>query len=209
MRNKAQIHIEIIISFVIFVGFLIFVLVFINPLATTSSKQINTEEVKQVILEKMSEKVGILSAIVDTSDDCYSLEGVSEYGSNFVEFKDADRKYTLYFSDIFGEGTISCSSKTGTNFVLGVYYEDEIIFEDYVKELKEGYETNYEYLKESLEVDSDFAFNFKNLAGDSLPELSATKESPTGVERDAQESPVKIIDSSGNLQDRILNLRVW
>ena len=65
---------------------------------------------------------------------------------------------------------------------------------------------DYEYLKESLEVDSDFAFNFKNLAGDSLPELSATKESPTGVERDAQESPVKIIDSSGNLQDRILNL---
>ena len=157
----------------------------------------------------MSEKVGILSAIVDTSNDCYSLEGVSEYGNNFVEIKGVDRKYTLYFSDIFGGGTISCASKTGTNFVLGVYYEDEIIFEENIKELKKDYDTNYEHLKESLEVDSDFAFNFKNLNGNVLSELSVTKDSPSGVEREAQEFPVKVMDSSGNLQDKILNLRVW
>jgi len=202
-------HVEIIISFVIFIGFLIFIFVFINPLATTSGKQINIEEVKQVILGQMSEKVGVLSVIVDTTEDCYSLEDVSEYGGSFVEIKDADRKYTIYFSEIFGEGTISCTSKPDREFILGVYYENEIIFEDNVKELKEDYEANYEYLKGNLGVSSDFSFSFKDFNENVLSELSVTKDSPTGVERDAQEFPVKVIDSLGNIQDRIINVRVW
>lgn len=209
MKNKAQMHVEIIISFIIFVGFLIFIFVFINPLDTTPGKQISTEEVKQALIRNMSEEMGILSVIVKTTEDCYFLTDVNEYGSNFIEIKEAPRKYTIYFSDVFGEGIISCTSKPDRNFTLGVYYKDEIIFEDYVKGLKNSYEKNYELTKKDLGVSSDFSFSFKDFSGDILPALSVSRESPTGVERDAQEFPVRIIDSSGNIQNLVINVRIW
>jgi len=209
-NKKAQGHIEIMISFVLFVGFLLFFFLYMNPFSNAKEK-VPIDKIQELIINNMSLKIGILSAIVDTDNDCYSLEDVGEYGSKFVEIQDLDspRKFTLYYHEMFGTGTISCVSRPERNFKLGVYKEEDMIVYEQIQNLKENYESNYNLLKSLLGTRDDFSFSFKEIDGEEVEELSVSKQTPSGTERQAVEFPVRVINSTGYIQELILNLRGW
>ena len=98
MNNRAQGHIEIILSFLIFIGFLLFMFIFLNPFAKVETKDI-IDNIKDSIINEISSEVGKLSIIVETTNHCYDNSKVLVYGSKYLEVNE-DRKYTIYFNDI-------------------------------------------------------------------------------------------------------------
>ncbi len=208
MQNKkAQSHVEMMLSFVIFVGALMFIFIFLNPFAKTADKISVIDDIQRVIIEDIGSEVGKLSVIGDSGTVDYTIP--SEYGANFIEVQETFSnpiKCNLYFSDDFSVGTQTCQFDS---YVLGVYSKEEIIVWDKIVLLKSNYETGYSGLKNSLGISEDFSFNFKSIGGGEIVVLSVSKNPPVGVNVESNDFPVRVIDSLGNINELILNIRVW
>jgi len=203
---KAQGHIEIIFSFLIFIGFILFIFLFMNPFAKTESKEI-INNIKQSIISEISGDVGKLSIITDTSADCYDFD-LSTYGENFIEVPDAGglRKYTIYYNDIFGVGVpLPCAGDVA--YTLGTYSKENMIIYEKITELRTNYTENYEDLKTSLGIVDEFIFELKRIDGG--VEIGVEKTVPFGVEVEAADIPIRVINSNGIISEFILNIRVW
>ena len=208
MRNKkAQSHVEIMLSFIIFIGALMFIFIFLNPFAKTGEKVSVIDDIQKIVVKDISSEIGKLSVIGDSGTVDYVFP--SEYGNNFVEVQETflnPIKCQLYFSDIFGAGTQTCQF---TSYALGVYSKEEIIVWDKIILLKQNHETDYNNLKSLLKISDDFSFSFKNIGGGEIGALSVLKNPPVGVNVESKDFPVRVIDSSGNINELILNIRVW
>jgi len=206
----SQGHVEMIISMILFVGFIILIFVFINPFTKTEDKSNVAENIEKVVVGSISNQIGMLSIIIgDPTRDCYDIP--VEYGNKFVEYYDTTnpRKYIIYFSDLFPIGTKSCISHLERNYSLGVYTTEDLIIYEKVVNIKHLYETDYNSLKNSLKIGYDFSFNFKYFNNTNIPEISVNKVVPAGLNVKAIEYPVMIIDNNGKIQNVILNIKVW
>ena len=209
--KKAQGHIEMILSTVLFIGALIFIFIFLR--SPFQSKEISTEKIERVLISNLSYNLGKLSVIVDSDNDCYNLNKVNDdYGNNFIEVHDSinKRKYTIYYGDFFDSsliGKISCSDKIGNNFKLGIYTEEKIITKNKIQNLKTAYD-DYAILKEALKIE-DFSFQFKNLNNEIIQELSVNNLIPGNVNVVSKDIPIRVIDEKGNILELILNVKAW
>jgi hypothetical protein len=211
-RKKAQGHVEMIISFTLFIGVLIIVFIFMNPFAKSESRDYLIDEVTIIFMENTEANVGKLSIISNTNGGCYRIPA-SAPKANHVEIWESStpRKYILYFSDIF-PANISPHKKNdcpSANYSIGVFNEENILTYAKIQDIKNRYEAGYEGLRENLGMPSDFAFQFRDFTGNIVTELSATRNLPSGVERNSKEFPVRVIDNQGGVRELILNIRSW
>jgi hypothetical protein len=216
-NKRGQGHVEMIISLVLFVGFLFFVFVFLNPF-TRTDRVVSIDEMQESIIDEISYIVGKLSVVVNTTGDCYKSEGFGGYGSSFVEVKDVVnlRRYTLYFGSFFNPNkvnVISCSGLENYNFSLGPYNKEKIIVYEEAERIVGEYNLNYVKLRNKI-GDKDFSFNFMDLDRNQLNFLGSSDK--LGVDRDSGESSVfsrdistRMMDKDANIFEVILNIRVW
>lgn len=217
MNKKGQGHVEMIISFVLFVGFLLFVFLFLNPFYESTQKISITKE-SEIILKRLSEPVGKLFAIVETSEDCYDLKKVNKiYGDNFIEVKEISDpgkplRYTIYYGKFFDPenvGDISCSSKTGKAYTLGAYTQEEVIVKQKIIDMKTAYETDYSALLLDLGI-GHFTFSVRDFDGNTFSELSVSGDRvPEDAEVFSKDIPIVVMDDKGAKTEYILNIRRW
>jgi len=206
--KKGQGHIEFMLSFTIFAGFLLFIFIFLNPFAESKSEQV-MNKIQGSIINEISSEVGKLSIVVNSTNDCYDNSKVIVYGNKFIEIPDTNlRKYTIYYNDVFGAGSApSCSAKSGRNYSIGTYSKEEIIIYEKIQGLKTNYTNNYEGLKTSLGILNDFIFELKRIDGG--VEIGVNKDVPVGIEIESVNIPVRVINSKGIISEYILNIRAW
>ena len=209
MNKIASSHVEMIISFVLFAGFLTFLFLFLNPVSQVSNLP-EVEIIKDKVIKEVSSDTGKLSIIVGSSNDCYSGD-LSGYGSDFIEVKDVNnlRRYTLYFGDFFDSNLvnkISCLDKEGNNFTLGGFLEGEIVVYDKVSELKERYDSNYLGLRDSLDVE-EFTFTLYDL--DRNPEIDVDGRIPGNIVVASIDVPINVIYDDARMEEKVLNVRAW
>src|SRR3989344_8670075 len=94
LSRKSQGHVEVILSFALFIGAILFIFLFMNPALKNNDKKIDIEQISNRIIQDMSLKVGKLSIISNSS--CYDF--VNDYGISYVETKIGD-EFIIYFSD--------------------------------------------------------------------------------------------------------------
>lgn len=205
--KRSQGHIEVMLSFVIFVGFLLFVFMFLNPFAKTKSNQV-IKNIQESVINEISDEIGKLSIIVNKTTDCYDNSKVLIYGDKFIEKSEVPRKYTIYYNNIFGTGGIpSCSAELGRNYSIGTYSKEKIVIYEKVQELKSNYTENYEDLKTSLGILNEFIFELKKIDGG--VEIGVNKNIPAGIEVESVNIPIRVINSKANISEYILNIRTW
>jgi len=208
MSKRSQGHIEVMLSFTIFVGFLLFIFIFLNPFAKTKSDY-TLNNIQESIINEISGEIGKLSIIVNKTNDCYDASAVEAYGSNFIEAPgNSARKYTIYYNDIFGLGKApSCSVELGRNYTIGTYSKERIVIYEKIEILKSNYTNNYEGLKTSLGILNEFIFELKRMDGEI--EIGVNKNIPIGIEVESANIPMRIIDSNGKILEYILNIKTW
>jgi len=210
INKRAQGHVEMILSFLIFISAVIFIFTFLNPLSQPKEKISSMNEIKTTIIGNLSSDIGQLSIITNETEDCYNFVPSDYSNNNYFEIENAPRKYIIFFSEIFQENYASkkddlCSS---VYYTIGSYSEDKIIVYEKVIEMKDRY-LAYDSLKKSLRIKDDFSFNFMDFDRKEIPEMSVSKDIPAGIVRDSYDLPVRVINSSANIQELILNIRVW
>jgi len=206
--KKAISHIEIMVSFVLFFGFLAFLFFIINPFAKTEVKNDALDFFQKQIIKNWTIEIKKISVILNESNGCYNLS--EDLLIRHLEIKEDEKKYNLFFSDLLNEYhpnlKDNCDAK---NFSIGSISKENFLFEDYIIFSKLLYESDYENLKSNLNLNKDFAFVFKDLNGNVILGLSSEKEVISKIERDAKEIPVRVIDKNGVIKEYVLNLRVW
>ena len=205
--KKAQMHIEIILSFVLFLSAVMIILFFLNPVSEKKSN-IDMDIIQDKILNYLVEPVGVMSVIIDLSGGCYVLP--SEYGNNFLEVEDSrsDRNYILYFSDsLDNEHPHNLASEDCLDsYSFGMYLEDEIIFYDNLKELI-GFDEGM--VKTNLGINNYINVRVLNKDRSVVPELVKESQINFGNEVIAREFPIRVINKDGVIQELILNIRAW
>lgn len=227
LSSKAQSHLEIILSFVLFVGFIIFIFIIINPLAKTEDKTDALENIQKIVIREISSDIGKLSIILEKDNGiCYSFDETNynngDINIKYFETNPANRKYELYFSDIFTsyyssikypenpvQGCALCTSCDSKNYTLGVYSKEKIIFYNDIKALKQSYDSDYVLLKKELGINNGFLFNFRYIDSEIISNLSVSKQIPSGVDVESKEILINVINSSADFEEMILNIKVW
>ena len=209
--KSAQGHLEVILSFTLFISALIFLFIFINPFAETEKISI-IENIQDKLINNMSLEIGKLSIVLaDDSDEinCYNFNP-DNYAGNYKEVYENNRKYTIYFGEIFdniaNNKDPSCSSE---QYTLGLYSKEKIIIYERIQDLVESYNSDYEALKTRLNIANDFSFSFKNIINEEISELSVSKDVFVGADVEAKEFPVRVINSNGKIQELKLNIKAW
>ena len=202
----SQGHIEMILSFVLFLGALIVLFIFVNPFAKTEEVSI-IGGIQSKIISEVSLEIGKISAIPNIGSSCYDFTE-NEYPGNYMEKQVDSRKYDIYFGEIFNNFTPNRGCGVD-QYSIGTYSSEKMIAYNKIEELVLNYNADYEGLKRNLGITSDFSFSFTNLLGEEQALLSVSKDVPAGVNVEAKEYPVRIIDSGANIQELILNIRAW
>lgn len=218
-------HIEILLSFILFISAVILILYFVNPLAKTEDKTPAFDRVERMILENITFEFGRLSVICTNPlpNCCYNFDK-ADYGNlNYAENIIADRKIDIYFSDLFLDINLipshfnsPCLPPVAVPpnpplFRLAEFQNESIIHYNALKYLadKGKNEIDYQNLKIELGINYDFSFNCTDINGLNVDELSFTKKVPITVEVQAREYPIRTINNSGQINEYVLNLRVW
>ena len=213
VSKKSQAHVEIILATTLFVGFLIFALVFLNSSIKTT-KDIPTDKIERAIFGELSEEVGKLSVVVEKG--CYSLGEVynREYGSDFYEISHDiafPKRYTIYYGNFFLPNEKDCVPDPDKDeFVFGGYSEEEMIVEGNILKLVVSYK-EYLELKQTLGVDN-FVFEFRELDNKNnkkIGRFSVEKKIPDSVDVISKDFPVRVINERAEISELILNIKVW
>ena len=214
--KRSQGHIEMMLSFILFITAILFIFFYINPFSKTADKSNELEQIQNKIMQSISEKAGRLS-VVSYSGNCYNFNELEYPSVNYVEFPESSSggidKYTIYFSNKFPskinthkDNPIGC-----TSYKLGVFSNETIILYDLLKDLATGCNTDagYKDTKKNLGISLDFTLNITDMSRVPLADLNFAKRIPAGVEVQSEEFPIKIVNSNGATVDAIFNIKVW
>ena len=233
LNRTAQGHVEIIISFVLFIAFLLATFAIFN-LANTNYKRTSLEHEQEVILDYISSPYGKLSIYVDQVDDCYNdkkniieqqfgdINIQTKYGSSFIEAYSTQvnnpkqsRVYTLYFGDFFNPslyGVVSCASQKGKKYTLGGYIKEQVIVEQKFKDFKLDYENPLKYsaLATTLGIDN-FAFSVRTISGVKVDffSVSPNKKISSTLKIVSIDFPIIVMDDQGIKREYIINIQKW
>ena len=225
--NKGAAHIEIIISMVLFIGFVMFVFYFFNPIKSSRivdsslpylfneiNGKLNVElETYSVKIDEVAEVIKIEENI-DLQDKNIRVENyyeTKELPSAIIEgkiyFKPGEEKFVLIkiCEDLEAYTGWEAGAQGGTYTISYVGTRD-IFSEKKAKELNQTYFENYAGLKDEFNlIRTDFAFSL--VFSDS--EIKAERFIPAGTDVFSEYKRKEVLRESGELEFVDLIAMVW
>ncbi len=239
MNERGFSHIEVILSFTLFLGFLIFAFFFFSPFSgkgvldsslvyafteITKNTTIPLESYATVINDGIivnPVRIEIDSAISNPNVRVENKNGtkVNSYlvvdgGIEKVHFnKGNERFFTIFFSEDFSTGQPISGGLLveGQDYSISSSEKKEVFSEKRLLELNAAYGNNYETLKKYFNLPNRVDFGF-SLEFDNGDKIIATRTVPENLEVLVEQERVEIIRNSPNDGDIMfanLLVRVW
>lgn len=235
-NKKGGSHVGIIISFVIFVSFLLFFYTIIQPAISRQEKQSFLDSVESKIIneasaelktasvkivdstyggclkfEELLEGVGMDSNLISTDEDGSILPtGISEEEIQVdVGEKSFFRVHNSEEFEEVDEELENCQpiqEKIGYN--IGLLRSDLEVFESRILDIRERYEDDHFELREDLGIlpGNEFGFDFTYSNGTTI---SVGQVQTAGLDIYISDSQIQYISKEGNREVGTLNVRVW
>lgn len=230
-------HIEVIISFVVFVGFLFFLFAFIKPVRNTEISQTILDLSQQGIEDYTNVNYSYISvklsdSLVFDGKLCFAIPISIDNGRIVVKDKkdvevnsgadeskiyisqDSEKFYTIYASSVFElKGALSdCKDLVkDTDYSLGFLSEYQVLSNESIFQLKERYDSNEDYisLKRYFKIpdSNNFGFSIRETNGDEI--ISAMRSPPARISVIARDVPSQLIYKTGEIKFVIMNVQAW
>lgn len=232
--KKTQSHVEMIVSFVIFVGFVVAMFFIFNPIKTIGVNKTFLDITQEKIISNWTITYQTLSIIINSSTNqksCIKIENKPALSQNFIVkdqsenilssghdinydyfwFSSAadNRYYLLIFSELFqGSSLPDCQYllKPG-EYSLGSSNTYNTVLYENMASFIEAYNKDYEKLKFNLGLQNDFMFNIYDEDNNLLYNTSRLVSKQSRVI--ARDIPVLTINQNTELKHLTINLRVW
>ena len=231
LERRGLSHIEFVITFVIFVAFIVFAFVFFSPLqsgrAIKSSLDYISLEIEDFAEREMETySVSILPGA--SGDVAIDIPGISNRINASVEnssgevipsFRDSTGAVNFAMPrDNFVRVKYSSAFTNGAR-ILGLLIDDsmysisssnvdKIYFENLLLELNRSYFFNYAGLKTSFNIPNRIDFGFYVIFNDGFL-ISSIKDVPDNVEILSTDDRVAIVRSSGEEEYATMRIMVW
>ena len=231
--TKSQGHVEMILSFTIFAGFVVAMFFFLNPAKENKVSYVSLDTAENIILENISVDYSYIAVILNSSisaGQCFSVVNnfnlserslvideknniaLSSNSGSRINIRSTGnvRLYKLYFSETFNSypSATGCPDISG-NFSFGVLTSENTVVWENLQALNDSYMQDYAKLKSDLKVREDFEFVAYNLNRTQvLFDTTSVHKLKTSFVL-SRDIPMRIIDKNATQRDIILNLRVW
>lgn len=233
MIKRGMGHIEVILAFVLFVGFLLFGLYFFNPLNNNRLIDSSLFYAMDEITKNTSSELLTYAVVINSSvaSDAVALQldrngiegsGVrveksdgeslnSRYENNNLVFERQGNFFFVFFGDFpYNNSVVSGSPavlSAPSNFSISSSDTRKVLSERGAIYLKEKYSGNYEGLKTQFNLPRrvDFSFSLK-LGNESI---SASQNIPEGIEVFSDSKRVEVIRTDGTRTFADIIVAVW
>lgn len=193
-------HLEMIISFTFFAGFVLFLLVFVRPYDSTNFADSVTIIAHDFFIENTS--VSLTRVFVNHTQPnvrC-NVPGISE-NYTIVNISGVDSAFYTLYSEIFPPNSlIDCEEG---NYSLGSVEIKKVIFNDSIFLFQQKYNSDYEGLKDDLKIPNKFDFRI-DVSG-----YSMDVGYPGDVSEYVSDSDVLILFSDGVTKIEKLRVGTW
>lgn len=231
MKNKKGSHVGIVLSFVIFITFLIFIYTILQPeIRIQKDKEAFLDYLKIELMEEISTDLTSISVNSGAAGSCLEFKNlakdteinshliVKDELGNIVQSEISDDNlciegngfFKIYHSEKFEESTDSvsgCNLVKVEDYTIGLVRTEEYVFDTKVIDLIEDYENNPNNLRSKLKVPIGSEFGFGLTYSDETKIGTEEKEISTNIY--AEEIPVQYIDSEANINLGFINIQVW
>ncbi|MBI2044400.1 hypothetical protein HYT24_03485 [Candidatus Pacearchaeota archaeon] len=234
--NKKGTHVGVVISFAMFVIFLLFLYAFlINPVMNKESKEIVLENLKAKIIENVSEELTTASVYIknNNGNSCIRLQNfftITGFGTQLIARNAADAKesaytqsndlvidrasnnnvyFKIYYLDWFNSLTNQngCHQIKEEEYSMGLVNKEKLVSLQKVSDLIKIYEANYFLTKDNFSVTSGNEFNFMLIYANKSTASPKERNVTTSVY--AAEIPVQYFDSNANISFGTIRVKVW
>jgi len=225
LNKTGSAHLEMILSFVIFISFIFFVLVFIKPYGdSTLTQSVASGLYDSFLSETQVEVVTMFLKMNESASGCVSLplptdlhedfgnsSAVWENGGiinsqilsgNLIFDSTATDAVTVIIGENFANSTLS-GCTTLSNYQWGGVIVENVISEVKLAELGSRYISDYDNLKSELGIPGILDFAITSDA------VSMTREIPDAIDVEAFESVEKVAYSNGQISNVRFNFQVW
>jgi len=231
MITKKGSHVGIVLSFVIFVTFIMFFYIMIQPALTTESKRAVLDILKENIIEMASAELTSVSVVAEeVPENCIKLDNFfqTDIGekivakSNTGETLELKRHsspnhlqvingdnlfFRIYESEEFDQiyqENLGCGEP---DYNFGLIKTTNETFETKILDIIERHGNDYQDLKKNLSVPAgnDFGLDFIYSNGTEI----STKDSSAKVSILAEEFPVKYVTEDATIEMGILRIKIW
>jgi len=233
MNRKAS-HVGVVLSFVIFVTFIIFLYSVTAPVTRVErGKQDLLEFLKIELINEFSADMTTETILIqdDSVDNCIKID--TEDGSNLVTIaKDEETgeilesyfdgnkveverngatELKIYYSERFTNGgSLGCEAINEDAYEFGLVRTLEYIFNNSIVNFSQYISTseNYEAIKEKFNIPASDNFGFVFEDGDrNVIVQTQEKEVPTDIY--VEEVPIQYVDNEANIKPGFLKIKVW
>lgn len=229
-------HVEIVFSFVLFVGAVFFIYFLLEPSIVTKNKPVSMEYLIEKIKNVSSANLTSVSVNVNSSStgncaqfqDFFSKVPASENFSVmgnitylnakkpatgndlFVELN-SNNFFKVYISSELTNQTGAMASCTllieGVNYSLGLVKTEKKIFVSKILNVIQEYEENYSNVKLELNVPHNVNFGFSFVYANGTS--ISTKEKIPNVDIYSEKSAIQYIDKNSHVEAGELIIRAW
>lgn len=230
MGKRGISHLEAIISFVFFIGFLIFAFVFFNPFQSNRTLDSSLEYANIEIRDFIQRDVAIYSIVITSTADpaviyiqdvpANSVASVEDSGGTIIpSFTDANgvhfnrnggNFFRIKYSEVFTNGNEISGTllNEGTDYKISSSSKRKIISEIKLLELNSSYEINYDALKAQFNLPNRVDFGFSAVLSDGI-EIKSSREVPDNLEVFGKSDRIEIIRAGGEIEFADFVVNVW
>ncbi len=232
-KRKGATHVAVVLSFIIFITFLIFVYSYlVQPNLVQKNNGVVIESLKSKIVENVSKELTIISVKTESApQDCIKLDSfISTFGiDSRVAVKDGSGTtqtfyvvgsnleisrsgggtfFKVYHSDEFepasSQGESPCNPR---NYDKGLVKKEKYVFENEIKNLISEYNESYNSIKENLGVPagSEFGFGFEYSNGTEIK----TERDSFSENVYSKRFPVIYTDNDSNIKFGFIIINLW
>lgn len=176
LKSRRASQVSFIISFALFISFLIFFIGVIKPFGKVETgKESLLKHLEENIIKYASEEVLVVSAIETAGGSKSCSDVIGLIGKNI--FSEENGLIKIYSSDEFLSNNFQCDSTE--TYEIGLIRSQDYILESKFLKLNKSYSEDYSALKEDFGIpeSNDFEFSFLNI--DEIPIIETKyKETP-------------------------------
>jgi hypothetical protein len=235
-EKKAVSHIEMAISFGMFILFVFFLLVYLKPIRTQNISDVLIDAVITGLEKNATIQLIELSVTLKASvaEDCFSITNpfattnprnmfIKDENDNLLKFtfdndnikiEKSGNFYYIFFAeetfDPVSSPTEPCTSLNTSDYEYAASKTYELFSSSKLEEIVQNYSNNYEELKKSFNFPVNYDFTVKIMLMTTKQEIfSMERAKPEKVEVVAQEVPMEILQRDGSILRTIANVQVW